>query len=391
MSFNNLPAEVNVKDFGATGIGDDPVNQRDDTQAILNAIVYLKSQNKTILYFPEDTYLFNPETAVSFTSDVVIKGAGMNKTLIKTTQANDFFRGDNMCSMEIMDISFEGIKASTGVVINGANMNRFAAQNVKATKCASFSSFGGTVNEVRLLDCVFMNNALSGSSGATRKFLYISRCWCEGNGSSALHHGIYYSVVDNAVIENNVFIRNAGYGAHIYSSTGDKIIKKVILAKNISSNNGQAGSGAGIVVGGEGITESVMCVNNIIEDNVGGISIAKVKNALISGNLIKGSSGIYALYLGKSSENGKNYQVTDNQFIENSSFRCISIAFDPDSTGKTLISNNLMANNVHAISTHSGSIAGKYIVITNNVFDGNTTNVGTDIMAEATNTVVHNY
>ena len=149
---------VNVKDFGAIGDG-----ANDDTQAIKNALNYVRGKRMT-LFFPKGVYVVSDTIVIDF--EVVIKGAGCNYTDISMSSnieknVLDIVTGAYGITFEDISVSSRGDKnASKGININGylACMSMFT--NVSVSNCdvgifINGNAYDASFNNITIRNCNF--------------------------------------------------------------------------------------------------------------------------------------------------------------------------------------------------------------------------------------------
>ncbi|MBS1921347.1 MAG: nitrous oxide reductase family maturation protein NosD [Bacteroidetes bacterium] len=187
------------------------------------------------------------------------------------------------------------------------------------------------------VNCLIENNRLTAFGKTEQQSGNGIHCWKSdslriiGNTVTGHRDGIYFEFVTNSVIWRNDSYKNMRYGLHFMFSNNDAYIS------NIFRNNG-----AGVSVM---FTHGVKMFNNYFEENWGdaayGIFLKEISDSYISGNkFLRNTSGIFM-------EGASRIRVEKNEFKDNG-----------------------WAMKIQASCMDN--------VITNNNFEGNTFDVGTN-------------
>jgi parallel beta helix pectate lyase-like protein/pectate lyase-like protein len=282
---------------------------------------------------PGDTLLVKPGTYVESLLDTIPSGKDWNSPVV--IQASDpanrpilkpnpgagwvlhfqAYRGQNQRYIVV-----------DGFVLDAANVTHDV---VKIT---------GGANHIRLMNSEVKNapnqGILTSEPGSDyNEFINLD---IHDNGDDAqFEHGLYISTANN-IVDRCTIHHNAGYGLHFYS--GDPAYQP---NNNVARNNrlydGQGRYG-GIILS---VGDSNVVYNNIIYDTPSGIQVGyKASNAKVYNNVVYGLTGGTA-----GAGNGVGIYVfannTSNSIYNNIVSRNSGVGIRNESTGNTLIKNNL--------------------------------------------------
>lgn len=272
-----LRETVSVKDFGAVGNG-----VADDTAAIQSAI------NAASTFIPAGTYRVTQP--IELPSNAKVRGAGINKTIIKSEVIGDsLFKCDTeTVFIHMSDMSLEGNNL-TGASGNGHAINfidptaggafspqqavlerleisKFRGQDIRTTGVATTISAAG----------VCMYNALQNIC----RDVYVSNCG----------HGFYMSTTQNCRLENCVAIDSDKFALAAYSnenliadkcnflSAGDGVVDPGYPSTSISWGSGvvlsygndnfvMRGCKSKNINAGTALIRSIQSINDVYDSN----------------------------------------------------------------------------------------------------------------------------
>lgn len=265
--------DVKAAEYGAIGNG-----TADDTAAVASAITALAAAGGGILYFPKGIYLV---TGLTGASNMVVRGAGMTNSVIKTktgTTATSLFNLSGKTFVLVEDLGFDGsddtvclsgVYASTANTVKDIVVNRCAFKNFMPV--ANASSVHGAIytwssENITVTNCLFTDNArainLSRPQGA---------CTVVGNKLGA--------TIDSRMM-TGIFLRDSSGSAASKAVVAHNIIDRANADPN---NNTAEGHGISVfrvsdvrVLGntanrsGRGILVSAQCWGAIIDSNTAG-------------------------------------------------------------------------------------------------------------------------
>jgi polygalacturonase len=312
---------ITVKNFGATGNG-----ETDDTQSIEDTLTYMKANGLKKLIFPPGTY--KTRSIVIDFDGVIIEGAGMDLTIIKSSATTDAFsfkrNGEVMKNISIKDMTIMGETArvdSSGVRffgIDGLTINRVKFQ--KFGLCG-LTSVGYIFRNVRISDCQFIETVESGISVRPCKNIIVDRCIFEKIiGNRYPGHGVYFRT---EVIEDskNLFIRNC-----IFRETPSSVKGNAYAIKVVHDNPTIEQSMSDVVIEG-----------NIIGNYFGGIWVIGAKRVFIHSNRIESVVNLQTSIGGIALLDSEDVNISDN--IINSLNLCRGISLS-GATKKVIITGN---------------------------------------------------
>lgn len=263
---------INVK-YPPTGYAAAKVDGLTDDTAATNAIIsYISTNGGGTCYIPEGTLI---ATSIIQKSNVVIKGAGKNVTIVKEKDEGN----GNLFTSASIDISFYGIcdltvdgnyvsqtSMGTGIVQKGSDC---FILNVEVKNCRAYGiqCFGGV--RQRIENCYVHHNKnvgiFVGNAGFTIEDVNISKCDVSYNNS----HGI------------------------LIGNTATTIAKGIIITENTCHHNGETvadegGGGIWVYIGASNVNIS----NNTCEYNNGdNIGICGGRYCAIVGNVCRDAIG----------------------------------------------------------------------------------------------------
>ena len=292
-----LAQTVSVKDFGAVGDG-----VTNDTTAILNAI-----DSDRDVYFPAGTYLITAPCVFSNKTNIRIKGAGRDSTIIKCNAASTFTNS----AIAFVNSSYIEM---TDVTIDQNNNASFTATwplvifltstfvTVANSNFVNVTYIGLALNQVQ--DFWIVNNFLEHNTAINSTNYNINVSSTTGNPSRRgmiknnvmLRSSNIFSGRDH-VIDGNISL-SCKYGAGIVTQGDAGFVYGGYVVSNNICNSGTGVDTDGVDVAGMEIGGiSVVVSNNTCNQN-GGAGIANLaRNAIISNNVCLG--------------NGQNSTATD--------------------------------------------------------------------------------
>lgn len=390
---------VNVKDYGATGLG-----VADDTTAVSNCLA-----DHLNVYFPPGTY--NCGQLTLRTGHNII-GAGREATTVRlrNTSNSALFHGNSVNNIRISGMTLDGNKtnnltAGTGVAIIGASSDIYI-DNVYSKDFQDGLGFAGTTTRVSITNCTVENNTRDGCqfTGVTRatvlgnvirtngRFGVIFGAGCDyarlignllsgnsatdgsGGGAAAisctdvlfssntaegntLGHGLQFNTITRGVMAANVSRDNGISGLDLFATV------LVTLSGNVSFNN----SIRGIEVDSASFYNTIC--NNIVQRNAGaGISVYRSPGTIVQGNFCteNGNGAIGEKFGIRLWDNVNTLPSGNCRLIGNtctddrggSATQTHGISIEAASTTGTIVyGNNLSPNTTGAISYVVGSIA----------------------------------
>lgn len=294
---DKLAESVSVKDFGAVGDG-----VVDDTTAIQNAI----DSNRDV-YFPAGTYLITAPCVFSNKTNVRIKGAGRDSTIIKCNSASTF------TNSAIAFINSSYIEM-TDVTVDQNNNSSFTATwplvifltstfvTVANSNFVNVTYIGLALNQVQ--DFWIINNFLEHNTAINSTNYNINISSTTGNPSRRgtvrnnvmLRSSNIFSGRDH-VIDGNIAL-GSKYGANIVTQGDPGFVYGSYVVSNNICNSGAGVDTDGVDVAGMEIGGITVVVSNNICNQNGGAGIAMLaRNSIISNNICLG--------------NGQNVSATD--------------------------------------------------------------------------------
>lgn len=341
--------EVNVDWFGAKGNGTD-----DDTNNIQKSI----NSNSNIIHFNPKIYRI---TNIKLKSDLVLKGAGKSRTIIKRidnynlTNFDNYYRKNSMLdtyrndpttpyeNIELRDITIDGnrdnIKYTDDDLLTKIRCNNIwlvSTNNIILTNCNIINSFGDGLGINGCNNVVVKNNNFK-NCGLRKDIPYPK--------NSVSVSGIVYSDkeqkplnvnTDNIVIDNN----------YIYDSKDEGIM--FVGVKSIT------------------ITDNMIekCGDKFIEGDYQNRIYSDLK-LIISNNIMKGAKN-YAIGISDSIENSQ-INITDNLISGVSNIQFFVV--NGKDTTDVIITGNVFENNLNEslISENAFTIACRNIIISNNI------------------------
>ena len=243
---------------------------------------------------------------------------------------------------------FRLVHSGVSSMVDIAAIKIYNARNVIVSDNILYDTFFGIYAQSSA-NCIFENNKLTGIAATEQASGNGIHCWKSdslriiGNTVTGHRDGIYFEFVTHSVIWRNISYGNMRYGLHFMFSHNDAYIS------NIFRNNG-----AGVSVM---FTHNVKMFNNVFEENWGddayGIFLKEISDSYISGNrFMHNTSGIFM-----------------------------------EGTNRILVEKNEFSGNGWAMKIQA-SCSGN--TITNNNFNGNTFDVGTN-GSLVLNSFDHNY
>ena len=280
--------------------------------ALQAAINYCQANNK-ILKLPAGT--ISTTSRMDITNSIVIRGAGMDKTVIQGSLAGTFIilYSSNAAGIDRIDLSDFTVNGNNGgqldsglIQITQAN---FQIERVRVTGSTKVSGSQG-INGI----AVSSTSALEGSYGSgvirdcivdavSKPGIYFSSYCFNGLIEGCISHSNTgngsasgYSIVGkNCKLIGNVAYNNEGSGFFINATSVPYTPDRCILQGNVSYGNGTGtGSGSGIEIATSFGTNygRILVEGNIIYDNGSptnnqpGITVASEDNVFIDGNYI---------------------------------------------------------------------------------------------------------
>jgi parallel beta-helix repeat protein len=238
------------------------------------------------LYVKNGTYtswgLNGPPSGASWANPVTIAAyPGHSPVIIKPDQFP-----------HVLEFTNDRYIVIDGFFIDGTN----AIEGVKITS----ESSGGIADHIRIQNSEIANAAADGifvtpgSDG--NEFIHLQ---VHDNGTADFDHGIYIASSDN-IVENCSIHDNAGWGVHLYSSSGG--VNNNIIRDSDIYNNGRSGiRGNGIIFSSGSGNQAY---NNVVWGNIGGIHISDASDTYIGNNTIYGNTD-YGIDIGRGSSSAR--------------------------------------------------------------------------------------
>ena len=243
--------------FGAVGDG-----ETDDTQAFKYFLNYI-IENKLEGYIPAGVYIINNQLSYP-SSDISLRGAGIDRTILKGPVNDTLFYFSNANSIKISNMTLDGrttdhTAKGEGVGINIQRSNNVFIDNVKAVKFAVYGIW-----------------AISGGDEIIGENIHITNCMAEYCYSGIQIQGCRLSTIKNCVAKN---IR--------FSGVTIKAPAESCTVDNITAENcGNTGFNVGSSFEYAKATNCIM--TNIVSKNVSiGMQLANCDRCIIDNIYVK--------------------------------------------------------------------------------------------------------
>ncbi|MBS4052592.1 MAG: hypothetical protein KGZ69_15530 [Methylomonas sp.] len=272
-----------------------------DVSALNTALAAINTAGGGILNLPEGTCLLNGATNVTMKSKVLLKGAGIDATILD--YGSSFGDGTNGL-INFSSISYAGITdltiAANGDTSGGGNAeaiqisdsDRITVQRIKITNQGEFGIGGQGMTNILIADSIFLRTSQTST---------VFNCWfCDfsttGNGFTSRNLEITRNYIQNGTIQaagtfySMVFTDNystgAAYGGHMGIGGAYHII-----ANNTFIDSLDAVDGASTIIGGlEVYGEYQTIMGNYIARNAScGIKLI-ANDSVVANNVVEGNS-----------------------------------------------------------------------------------------------------
>ena len=357
-----LNVHINIKDYGATGLG-----VASDAAYINTAIAALGTSGG-IIYFPPGTYLVDAAITASSQDNLTIRGAG-DTTVIKIADGANIapLAFDSCDNLTIQNLRIDGNMANqTGLIDAGSGINATDCTNVRIMNCTILDTYTHQITFRGVTDgiisgCYAKNTGLGGEGGIGSHGFDIDEsvanqcsgiivvnntCANSSLGSIKLEHCIGGLIANNYIYQDDAAYHASGIG--IASDLGEAAyLQNIVIANNVQDN---------VRLSASRVSEGLVIANNTIR-NAGldeGIWVYECVGALISGNVVESPDGS-----GITLEDS-GYCLIEGNVVRNCGQgsgahgkRAIYLRYTASSTEKNTIQNNLCVDDqVVATQTH---------------------------------------
>jgi hypothetical protein len=299
---DKLYESVSVKDFGAVGDG-----STDNQSIIDSATDHLASSGGGALYFPPGVYRVNDELTAK--SGIRYIGAGAGMSIIQTPSSGfggtKIFRNLNWDATALTDhdITFEHL----GFDYNG---------NFTGATHAIYMRY---VDRVRVLNCNFTDGN-NGTALLACRDTVTRGCWAFNQSNCAFDHwdGAQSAVVDNCIVRGN---GNPAQGIQFTGASSAGGARDAFIATIVNNHvfdvDGTTSRSAILInyASNGSSNDRVIVANNHIENAGIGIGL-EGSNHIVSGNIIKGTSGLGVLSQANGASIPSGLNVINNLFVD---------------------------------------------------------------------------
>jgi minor extracellular serine protease Vpr len=287
----------------------------------------------------------------------------IDRCTIRNTSGNNYATGVFVYGGGNIEITNSTITGSTGSGVEAGDFAEGTQLTISGTTISGHQAHGMFVNDTNLNidNSIFQQNVGRG--------LYAGNCTGTVANSKFLSNATYdyYGVGmqisgGNLTVRNNRFEYNDYMGISLTGSSTPDSGPKVRLTGNTIRGNGYYGISSNTV-------NSLAADRNLIKDNVGGILLRATNNALLTNNIIAGSTGSSIGY-GVRIDSGANARLVNNTIYKN------ALAGISLTSGTASVFNSIIGSN------RGGDLAGISISSTQSCLTGSADSVFANAAAD---------